>query len=207
MIRRHYFLLWTSCDFNSVFLTASSRVDLTTYSSVPNKMWRHAYLFWKKKSSNIHFSPNKFRNFPNHMNFSPTKWKKNTTTTLIPTNTLIWYTRVQSLIWDLCAALKCSKRQTAQNIALTIWVNLSLIFAIFPSSNSRLQSEASIIYWNIDIYKVSLLKYGFHNKSFILNAPLVSCPIPVIRFGWVQQQTHPKRMTGIGQLTRGALLE
>ena len=48
------------------------------------------------------------------------------------------------------------------------------------------------------------LKYGFHNKSFILNAPLVSCPIPVIRFGWVQQQTHPKRMTGIGQLTRGA---
>ena len=48
------------------------------------------------------------------------------------------------------------------------------------------------------------LKYGFYNKSFILNAPLVSCPIPVIRSGWVQQQTHPKPMTGIGQLTRGA---
>ena len=41
-------------------------------------------------------------------------------------------------------------------------------------------------------------------KPSILNAPLVSCPIPVIRFGWMQQQTHPKRMTGIGQLTRGA---
>ena len=54
------------------------------------------------------------------------------------------------------------------------------------------------------VEKVHLLKYGFHNKSFILNAPLVSCPIPVIRSGWVQQQTHPKRMTGIGQLTRGA---
>ena len=27
------------------------------------------------------------------------------------------------------------------------------------------------------------------NKSFILNAPLVSCSIPVIRSGWVQQQT------------------
>ena len=52
--------------------------------------------------------------------------------------------------------------------------------------------------------KKSSLKCGFHNKSFILNAPLVSCPIPVIRSGWVQQQTHPKRMTGIGQLTRGA---
>ena len=48
------------------------------------------------------------------------------------------------------------------------------------------------------------LKYGFHNKSFILNAPLVSCPISVICFGWVQQQTHPKQMTGIEQLTRGA---
>ena len=51
---------------------------------------------------------------------------------------------------------------------------------------------------------VLYLKYGFHNKSFILIAPLVSCPIPVIRSGWVQQQTHPKRMTGIWQLTRGA---
>ena len=48
------------------------------------------------------------------------------------------------------------------------------------------------------------VKYGFHNKSFILNAPLVSCPIPVIRFGWVCCCTHPERMTGIGQLTRGA---
>ena len=48
------------------------------------------------------------------------------------------------------------------------------------------------------------LKYGFHNKSFILNAPLVSCPFPVIRFGWVCCCTHPKRMTGNGQLTRGA---
>ena len=94
----------------------------------------------------IHFSPNKFRNFPNNMNFSTTKWKKITTTTLIPTNTLIWYTRVQSLIWDLHATLKCSKRQTAQNIALTSGVNLSLIFAIFPSSNSWLQSEANN-YW------------------------------------------------------------
>ena len=43
------------------------------------------------------------------------------------------------------------------------------------------------------------LKYGFCNKSFILNAPLVSCPIPVIRFGWVCCCTHPKQMTGIGQ--------
>ena len=54
------------------------------------------------------------------------------------------------------------------------------------------------------IQLLTINPYGFHNKSFILNAPLVSCPIPVIRSGWVQQQTHPIRMTGIGQLTRGA---
>ena len=39
-----------------------------------------------------------------------------------------------------------------------------------------------------------------------MNAPLVSCPFAVIRFGWVQQQTHPKRMTVNGQLTRGAFI-
>ena len=39
-----------------------------------------------------------------------------------------------------------------------------------------------------------------------MNAPLVSCPFPVITFKWVQQQTHPKVMTGNGQLTRGALI-
>ena len=49
-----------------------------------------------------------------------------------------------------------------------------------------------------------MLKYGCHNKSFILNAPLISCPIPVIRFGWVCCCTHPERMNRIGQLTRGA---
>ena len=48
------------------------------------------------------------------------------------------------------------------------------------------------------------LKYGFHNKSFVLNAPLVSCPIPVIRFRWLSCCSHPKQMTRIGQLTRGA---
>jgi hypothetical protein len=47
----------------------------------------------------------------------------------------------------------------------------------------------------------TVLKYGSHNKSFILNAPLVSCPIPVIHSGWVQQQTNPKRMTGLYQFS------
>ena len=46
-----------------------------------------------------------------------------------------------------------------------------------------------------------ILKYGFHNKTFFLNAPLVSCQIPVIRFGWVCCCIHPERMTGNGQLT------
>ena len=52
------------------------------------------------------------------------------------------------------------------------------------------------------------LKCGFLKKSFVMNAPLVSCPFPVIRFGWVQlqQQTHPKWMNGNGQLTRGAFI-
>ena len=39
-----------------------------------------------------------------------------------------------------------------------------------------------------------------------MNAFLVSCPFLVITFGWVQQQTHPKVMTGNGQLTRGAFM-
>ena len=38
-----------------------------------------------------------------------------------------------------------------------------------------------------------------------MNAPLVvSCPFPVVRFGWVCCYTHPQRLTGNGQLTRGA---
>ena len=32
-------------------------------------------------------------------------------------------------------------------------------------------------------YYVQVLKYGFHYKSFILNAPLVSCPIPGSNLG------------------------
>ena len=44
----------------------------------------------------------------------------------------------------------------------------------------------------------------FITSHLFLNAPLISCPIRVISSGWVQQQTHPKWMTGIGQLTKGA---
>ena len=47
------------------------------------------------------------------------------------------------------------------------------------------------------------LKCGFLKKSFIMNAPLVSCPLPVITFGCC---TYPKVMTGNGQLTRGAFI-
>ena len=47
-----------------------------------------------------------------------------------------------------------------------------------------------------------LLKYGFHNKSFILNALLVSCPIPGYALGGYSSK--PKLEPGIGQLTRGA---
>ena len=70
----------------------------------------------------------------------------------------------------------------------------------------KLVSSANLISVDYDYTYLlidQVLKYGFHNKSFILNAPLVSCPIPVICSGWVQQKTHPKQMTGIGQLTRG----
>ena len=51
---------------------------------------------------------------------------------------------------------------------------------------------------------IELLKCGFDNKSFILNAPLVSCPNLVLHFRWVCCCTHPEGMTGTGQLTRGA---
>ena len=56
------------------------------------------------------------------------------------------------------------------------------------------------------MYLLTCLKFGFLKKSFIMNAPLVSCPFAVITFGWVQQQTYPKVMTGNGQLTRGAFI-
>ena len=50
------------------------------------------------------------------------------------------------------------------------------------------------------------LKWATDKKSFIMNAPLVRCPFQVITIRWVQQQTHPKVMTGNGQLTRGAFI-
>ena len=52
------------------------------------------------------------------------------------------------------------------------------------------------------VWKSSWLKCGYLNKC-ILNATLFSCPFQFIRFGWVCCN-HPKRMTGNGQLTRGA---
>ena len=42
------------------------------------------------------------------------------------------------------------------------------------------------------------LKYGFHNKSFILNAPLVSCPIPVI---WVGAAANPHKADDLNWAT------
>ena len=78
---------------------------------------------------------------------------------------------------------------------LIIWRLHYILHKVVPGS--KLQSQS----WCLFHFQV---KYGFHSKSFILNVPLVSFPIPVFHFGWVQQQTHPKQMTGIGQLTRGA---
>ena len=42
------------------------------------------------------------------------------------------------------------------------------------------------------------------NKSFIINEPLVSCPISVFCFDLFMSCTHPKWMNGIGQMTKGA---
>ena len=39
-------------------------------------------------------------------------------------------------------------------------------------------------------------------KSFDYECTFVSQSFPVISFGWVQQQTHQKVMTGNGQLTK-----
>ena len=84
------------------------------------------------------------------------------------------------------------------------WAIITKLFHTKNISPSGL-TNFSFTCWEVGQWlSKTVLKYGFHNKSFILNAPLVSCPIPVIRSGWVQQQIHPKRMTGIGKLTRGA---
>ena len=60
-------------------------------------------------------------------------------------------------------------------------------------------------HWTITRYFFPL-KCGFLQKSFIMNVPLVSCPFPVLTFRWVCCCTHPKVMTGNGQLTRGAFI-
>ena len=104
------------------------------------------------------------------------------------------------LLLELSGFVLCSKVWRLSQCSL-------LVFPVLLSRNSASRTGKTFPIANLDNQSNKILKYGFHNKSFILNAPLVSCPIPVIRFGWVQQQTHPKRMTGIGQLTRGALLE
>ena len=76
------------------------------------------------------------------------------------------------------------------------------------SKGSKLKSLHYVLFRSTndtnDCKNIFALICGFHKKSFIMNAPLVSCPFPVIRFGWVCCCTHPKRKIGIGQLTRGA---
>ena len=57
----------------------------------------------------------------------------------------------------------------------------------------------------VTIQNSLLLKCGFLKQSLIINAPLVSCPFPVIRCGCIKQKTYPKRMNGNGQL-RGAFM-
>ena len=96
-------------------------------------------------------------------------------------------------------------------------IDLSLFLLLFFSVANNFQinvslliSEQSLVLSCVDVLHIAItclhckyvgtlhtakLKCGFHYKSFILNAPLVSCPIPVIRFGWVCCCTHPERMT------------
>ena len=61
----------------------------------------------------------------------------------------------------------------------------------------KFESKLLFLFFNPFIFKcnIELLKCGFHNKSFIVNAPWVSCPIAVIRFGWVCCFTHPAWIT------------
>ena len=48
------------------------------------------------------------------------------------------------------------------------------------------------------------LDYGFLKKLFLKSAPLSvdHFQSSLLAFGWVQQQTHPKVMTGNGQLAK-----
>ena len=61
------------------------------------------------------------------------------------------------------------------------------------SKGSKLKSPHYALFHSTndtnDFKNIVALICGFHKKSFIMNAPLVSCPIPVMTFGWVQQQT------------------
>ena len=60
-----------------------------------------------------------------------------------------------------------------------------------PLEAEKWNKKLSFLYLHfIKGVKARLVKCGFLEKSFIINAPLVSCPFLVITFGWVQQQTH-----------------
>ena len=82
--------------------------------------------------------------------------------------------------------------------------------AYSPSTGLKLKSPHYVLFHSTndtnDFKNIVALICGFHKKSFIMNAPLVSCPFPVIRFGWVCCYIHPQRMTENGQLTRGAFI-
>ena len=55
------------------------------------------------------------------------------------------------------------------------------------SKGSKLKSLHYVLFRSTndtnDCKNIFALICGFHKKSFIMNAPLVSCPFPVIRFG------------------------
>ena len=78
------------------------------------------------------------------------------------------------------------------------------------SKGSKLNSPHYVLFHSTndtnDCKSIFTLICGFHKKSFIMNAPLIGCPFPFIRFGWVFCCIHPQRMTGNEQLTRGAFI-
>ena len=65
------------------------------------------------------------------------------------------------------------------------WGHIWVIWIKFPKSSYGKFEVTENILFTLNLLVYFLLKWGFLKKSFIMNAPLVSCPFPVITFGWV----------------------
>ena len=88
-------------------------------------------------------------------------------------------------------------------------LNLSLVFLVSGASyQASYKAPFVLVVKRTSLTTDSKEAYSMYplRSYFIMNAPLVSCPFPVIKICWVPYCTRLTLMTGNGQLTRGAFV-